>query len=230
MARRHAIIAEENLRIPEDASTYDGFLRWSESDEFPETGRIDYLGGEIDVDMSPEDLYTHSAVKTAVALTLGSLIVESDIGDLFIDRAQIRSRFAQLAAEPDLVVALDSSMESGQVRPAPSLKRPDRFPALEGAPDIVVEIVSDSSVKKDYHSRPPLYARAGIPELWLIDARHEDLRFAIHTLRDGEYVPVSPDAEGWTASPRLGHVFRLLRWRRPNLGTWRYKLEMKAER
>lgn len=227
MARRHAIIADENLRIPEDASTYDGFLRWSESDEFPETGRIDYLGGEIDVDMSPEDLYTHSAVKTAVSYTLTGCVVEADRGDVFIDSTQIRSRFVQLAAEPDIVVALDSSMESGQVRPVPSLKRPGSFRALEGTPDVVVEIVSDSSVKKDQASRPPLYARAGIPELWLIDARHEDLRFVIHTLRDGEYMTVPSDAEGWTPSPRLDCSFRLLRWRRPGLGTWRYKLESK---
>lgn len=228
MARRHAIIADENFRIPEDADTYDGFLRWSESAEFPEAGRIDYLGGEIDVDMSPEDLYTHSVVKTAVALTLGSLVVEPDLGDLFIDRAQIRSRFAQLAAEPDLVVVLHSSLESGQVRPAPSLKRPDRYRSLEGAPDVIVEIVSDSSVKKDYDRRPPLYARAGIPELWLIDARKADLHFAIHTLRESDYLPVPSDAEGWITSPRLGHAFRLVRRRRPTLGTWKYKLEIKA--
>jgi Uma2 family endonuclease len=228
MARRHAIIADENLRIPEDASTYDGFLRWSESDEFPETGRIDYLEGEIDVDMSPEDLYTHSAVKTAVSYTLAGCIVEADLGDVFIDSTQIRSRFVQMAAEPDIVVALDSSMDSGQVRPVPSPKKPGSFRALEGAPDIVVEIVSDSSVKKDYDRRPPLFSRAGIPELWLIDARQEDLRFAIHSLRAGDYALVPPDADGWITSPRLGHAFRLVRWRRPTLGTWRYKLEIKA--
>lgn len=230
MARRHAIISDENnLRIPEDANTYDGFLRWSESGEFPETGRIDYLAGKIEVDTSPEDLYTHSAVKTAVALTLINLVSESERGEVFIDRTQVRSRFAQLAAEPDFVIVLDTSSDAGQVRRATSKRYPDRIVALEGAPDIVIEIVSHSSVKKDYERLPPLYARAGIPELWIIDARSEDLLFSLHTLRDGNYEPVSPDSEGWLPSPRLGQVFRLLRWKRPNSGMWKYKLEVRDD-
>jgi hypothetical protein len=57
MARRHAFIGEENnLRIPGEAFTFEGFQRWVESGAFPENGRIDYLQGDIEVDMSPEDL------------------------------------------------------------------------------------------------------------------------------------------------------------------------------
>jgi Uma2 family endonuclease len=226
MARRHAIIFEENLRIPEDAFTYEGFQRWTESDGFPETGRIDYLEGNVEVDMSPEDLYTHSAVKTAIALKLGNLVVESELGDMFIDRARVRSRFAEFSVEPDIVVILGSSLESGKVRlvPAAARKGPDRFSALEGAADLVVEIVSDSSVGKDTRRLPGLYARAGIPELWVVDARGRDLRFRIHSLRDGSYVPIEPDPEGWVRSPQLGGDFRLIR-RRASPSPWRYTLE-----
>jgi Uma2 family endonuclease len=80
-------------------------------------------------------------------------------------------------------------------------------------------------VKKDRERLPRLYAQAGIPELWLTDAREENLRFEIHALRDGRYEPVTPDGEGWVVSARLGHAFRLNRRRRPDLGTWRYMLE-----
>ena len=66
MARRHAIIDEENLRIPQDALSFQGFQGWAESEEFPETGRIDYLAGDVEVDMSPEDLHTHGIVKGAI--------------------------------------------------------------------------------------------------------------------------------------------------------------------
>jgi Uma2 family endonuclease len=225
MARRHAIIFEENLRIPEDAFTYEGFQRWADSKTFPENGRIDYLAGDIDVDMSPEDLYTHSAVKTAISLKLGALVVETDLGDVFIDRARVRSRFAQLSVEPDVVVVFGSSLESGKVRlvPAASRKGPDRFSALEAA-DLVVEIISDGSVGKDTKRLPGLYARAGIPELWIVDARGKDLRFMIHSLQEGAYVTAEPDAEGWVRSPQLGGDFRLGR-RRASPSPWRYTLE-----
>ncbi len=68
MAQRHALAVEETLRIPEDAFIFEGFQRWAESADFPENGRIDYLEGNVYVDMSPEDLYTHSSPKTAEEL------------------------------------------------------------------------------------------------------------------------------------------------------------------
>lgn len=226
MARRHAVIFEEDLRIPEDAFTFEGFQRWVDSEEFPETGRIDYLDGDIEVDMSPEDLFTHGAVKTAIAARLHFLVTEHDLGDVFIDRARLRSRFAGLSVEPDVVVVLGRSLDMGQVRLTPaSRKGPHRYSGLEGAADVVVEILSDRSVKKDTRALPPLYASAGVPELWIVDARGEDLRFGVHELRDGQYARIDADAEGWVRSPRLGHAFRLTRQGTRRPGVWRYALE-----
>jgi Uma2 family endonuclease len=230
MARRNAIFFEENLRIPEDALSFDGFQRWTDSDGFPETGRIDYLEGNVEVDMSPEDLYTHSAVKTAIALRLGTLIVEGDLGDVFIDRSRVRSRFAELSVEPDIVVVLSSSLKTGKVRliPAASGKKgTDRFSALDGPVDLVVEIISDGSVGKDNRRLPRSYARAGIPEFWTVDARGKDLQFRIHSLQDGVYAVIEPDSEGWARSPQLGLDFRLRR-RRADPAPWRYTLEHRS--
>jgi Uma2 family endonuclease len=189
MARRHAIFSEENLRMPEDAFSYEGFQRWIDSGEFPETGRIDYLGGEVEVDMSPEDLYTHGTAKTAIASKLHFLVAEAELGYVFSDSTRLKSRFADLSVEPDAIVVLRETLKAGKVRPSPAARRksPGRYSALDGAADLVVEIVSDGSVKKDTKRLPPLYARAGIPELWTVDARGEDLRFDIQTLRGGQY-------------------------------------------
>jgi Uma2 family endonuclease len=227
MARRHAVIFEEDLRVPEDAFTFEGFQRWVESEEFPETGRIDYLGGDIEVDMSPEDLFTHGAVKTAITSKLHVLVTESEMGHVFSDTTRLASRFAALSVEPDVMVILDASLEAGKVRlsQASSRKGPNRYGGLDGAADIIVEIVSDSSVKKDTQRLPPLYASAGVPELWVVDARGEDLRFDIHELRDGQYAPLDADAEGWIRSPRLGHAFRLIRKSSDRPGVWRYTLQ-----
>lgn len=91
MARRHAIIPEEpNLRIPKDAYSFEGFQRWVESDDFPETGRIDYLKGELEIDMSPEDLHTHGAPKAAITATLHHLIA-GRLGEVFVDSTRVTS-------------------------------------------------------------------------------------------------------------------------------------------
>lgn len=212
----HALILEDNnLRVPEEAFTYEGFHRWLDSGEFPETGRIDYLAGDVEIDMSPEDLYTHGIAKTAIASALHQLVA-GKLGEVYVDRARISSRFAGLSVEPDVVVVLFDTLKTGRVRYVPAaVQEPDRFSRMEGAPDVVIEVVSDGSQTKDLKRLPPLYAKTGIPELWVADARGGKVKFQIHMLEEGKYVLVKADAKGWMPSPRLGLSFRLLRLQSP---------------
>ena len=120
---------------------------------------------------------------------------------------------------------MDRDVRAGLVLPGEDVLHP----AATGrshllAPDVVVEILSDSSVRKDLTRLPPLYAAAGVPELWRVDARHERLRFEILTLEPGGYQRVKPGVGGWARSPRLGRRFRLTRHQtRPE--RWIYRLE-----
>lgn len=228
MARLHPIVSDDDVQIPLSALSFDGFRAWAQSESFPDTGRIDFLAGEIEVEMSPEDLRTHGLVKTAHALGLGNLVTERRLGWLFIDRTRLSVPAAKLSVEPDLVLVFRETIEEGRARfRSWSRSHPERLTEIEGAADLVVEIVSNSSVNKDTKRLPRLYARAGIPELWITDARGRDLRFQIHTLREGAYVPVEPDADGWVQSPRLGVAFRLVRQASPFTG-WEYTLERRG--
>jgi len=225
MSREHAVIVEENVRIPADALTFEGFRSWSHSPEFPTTARIDYLSDHVEVDLSPEDLHTHGIVKVAISSGLHALMTERQLGEVFSDRTRIVSRFAGLSAEPDVVVVLWESLQAGRVRYVPaSGQEPDRYSEIEGAPDLVVEVVSDSSERKDTERLPRLYVAAGIPEMWVADARRGEVRFQIFTLQGGRYVRIEPDAEGWMRSPGLGVSFRLSRHSTP-VSTWYYVLE-----
>ena len=104
-----------------------------------------------------------------------------------------------------------------------AVQRTGGYIELEGAPDLVVEVVSNHSVGKDLRRLPPLYAAAGVPELWLVDARRE-IRFEIRTLGADGYRILEPDAEGWILSPLLGVRFRLRQFE-PRPGRWSYRLE-----
>jgi len=222
MAREYAVIPDENVPIPPEAYSFEGFLRWTESDSFPETGRIDFLAGDVEVEMSPEDLHTHGVVKTAMALTLGNLIYDTGLGDLYLDSSRLTSRPAGLSSEPDLFLVLRETLDTGRARFVPTRK--GRSGSVEGAPDLVVEIMSDSSVQKDTLRLPRLYARAGVPELWIADCRGDRVRFEIHTLLENGYAVIEADADGWVRSPLLGRSFRLVRWTAPPF-PWRYRLE-----
>jgi|ERR1700674_466018 len=223
-----ALLDDEDVRIPGDAHALADFRRWSHSEQFPERGRIDYLQGDIEVDMSPEDLYTHGTVKIAIASRLHALVAEQGRGYVFVDRARVVSAAADLSVEPDVVVVLWESLDAGRIREVPSMPpQPGRYVELDGAPDLVVEVVSNSSVGKDRKRLPVLYARAGVPELWLVDARDETPAFEVWSLKGGDYVQVAQDdasAGGWTASPTLGCRFRLRR-RQVREGHFVYDLE-----
>jgi Uma2 family endonuclease len=112
---------------------------------------------------------------------------------------------------------------------ATARREPGRFIELEGAPDLVVEILSDSSERKDTEILPDRYARAGVPELWLLDARGEALRFSTFTLEHGSYRQGEPDAGGWIFSPLLGARCRITREPAPHEG-WLYALDRRRGR
>jgi Uma2 family endonuclease len=57
---------------------------------------------------------------------------------------------------------------------------------VEGAPDLVVEILSDSTRTLDRTTKMRLYARAGVQETWLIDPGAETLE--VFELEAGAYV------------------------------------------
>jgi Uma2 family endonuclease len=216
---------DDSIHIPPGVADLARFRAWAVSRSFPERGRIDFLAGDLEVDMSPEELHTHGLVKAEIAAALQLLVARRGLGEIYIDRARISSPEASLSVEPDIVVVFWETLDQGRLRKVPGARRkPGRVIEMEGAPDVVVEIVSDSSVRKDLVRLPPLYAVAGVPELWLVDAREEPVRFQIRSLGAGGYATVAPDAEGWTASPRLGRRFRLER-REIRPGRWTYRLE-----
>lgn len=217
-----AVNIEESLRIPAEAHSFASFSSWSASDEFPAEGRIDFLAGCVEVDMSPEDLHTHGAVKTAIAAFLHDWISNDDLGEVFIDRARVVAPAARLSAEPDVVVVTWAALEAGRVRYLPSTRGPGRFAAIEGAPDLVVEILSDGSEAKDTERLPQHYALAGVPEFWLVDARGDRVVLDLRVLRQGRYEAAERTSLG-SISPLLGAAVEISRdlTRR---GTWRYRL------
>lgn len=212
----------EVLVIPPQAHTFAGFLDWVLSDEFPQKVRVTFLDGDVRVDMNDEAIRTHAAVKTAVYGTLIPLVTARDWGELFTDGVLLCNQEANVSTNPDGVGLSWLARQADRVR---FVTRQGRQRAIEGAPDWVMEIVSDSSVAKDLHLLRDAYHRARIPEYWLIDARGENISFRILLWRKGGYVAAATK-DGWTASKAFGRSFRLTR-RKNRCGEWSYTLEVR---
>lgn len=223
-----AVVIEDRLRIPAGAHTLAGFRAWLTSGRFPEGGRIDFLAGDVEVEVSPAELLTHGAVQAALAARLHTLFFERDLGEVFAGRTRFTSRVAGLSAEPDVVGVFWESLEEGRVRYSTATdEAPERCAEIDGPPDLLVEILSDGSAGRDTERLPRLYALAGVRELWLVDARSPHLRFEIHALQGAAYLPVSPDPQGWLRSEQLGRSVRLTR-QSSGGGPWKYLLEDRA--
>lgn len=210
------VLFEEQVEIPLGLNSLADFRRWATSDDFPERGRIDFVDARIEVDMTPEEVYSHGAPKTEIIRVLSQRVKEGNLGELFTDRMRVSSPSANLSAEPDVVFVSEMAMDNGLVRLVPKASQePDRYIELEGGPDLIVEIVSDSSVKKDTERLPQAYFRAGVQEFWLADVRGESMIFQIHHRGEAAFEPVDPDGEGFQRSEVFDCAFRLLRGRNP---------------
>jgi Uma2 family endonuclease len=207
------------VSIPADAFVQDGFRRWVMSDEFPSRRRATFAEGEVFFEMSPESIEAHNKVKKAFTAALENLISGENLGELYMDGAFLTNERAGLSTEPDVMFASWETLEKGRLVLTPG--NPDGV-ELVGTPDVVVEVVSPSSIRKDTVSLRAAYARAGVSEYWLCDARGEEVKFEILRLESGVFVAAS----GRSASQESGvfaRAFRLER-ERNRIGRWAYRL------
>lgn len=216
------ILFEGEIAIPPGIESLGDFRKWALSDDFPERGRIDYIRGVIEVDLIPEWLSSHGAVKLAVLRRLTERVLDYDLGEIHADQSRVSSPIAALSCEPDILVLLHETIESGNVQLVPTADGTD-FIEIEGGPNLVVEIVSPSSVGKDTRRLPAAYFDAGVREYWLIDARGEELDFAVFHRGKSGFEPTPADAEGYRRSEVLGHTYCLDR-SRGRRDEWRYEL------
>lgn len=222
-----SICIEGQFEMPLDVQTLDAFRHWTLSDTFPGFGRIDFVSGRIEVDMSPEDLFSHGAIKVEIIRVLSQLIKDSRLGYLFTDSTRVSCPSAELSVEPDIVVVSHKTIASDRVRLVPKASGASgRYAELEGPPDLVAEIVSDSSVIKDTRHLPSAYFRAGVREFWLIDGRGDDLVFTIHRRHKARFVPATTASDGFQRSLVFSRWFRLSRQLNPQ-GHCEFQLDVR---
>lgn len=222
---RAAILYEEAVHIPAYVVDLASFRRWAHSDEFPEHGKITFVEGEIIIDVSPEEIECHNKVRRDIQGVLGKLLESNDIGELLPDGTMFVNEEADVSNEPDLLFYSWNSLRSGRVSYREWVEGSGRLVEVVGSPDMVMEVVSRSSVLKDTRILRESYFKAGVPEYWLIDARGDEIDFQILTRGENGFGPVQPDDTGYRQSPVFGCTFLLSRSLNP-VGGYRYQLDL----
>lgn len=191
------------VQVPDWVNDLASFRRWAKSDDFPSRGWYAYLDGKLWVDPSMERL-AHNKLKIKIGLVLTALAEDADIGQFLGDRMLLTNTSAALSTEPDGMFVSHGSIEQRLVR----LARGRNCLEVDGSPDMVLEVVSPTSVQKDTVVLRELYFRAGIREYWIADPRTDEPTF--HILKRGRKGFVAArNQSGWLSSGVFGKSFRL---------------------
>lgn len=206
MQRSIMIVGEDDIRIPWRASSFTGFRRWLHSGSFPKEGLVSFIDDQIEVDTTMEDFFEHGQVKAEIGAVLQNLLKQMKFGRYAPDGMRYSNPRARLSTEPDGMVVSHDALKTGRVRLVSG--KSDRNTELIGTPDIILEIVSPSSLAKDTDRLMKAYFKARIPEYWLVDVREGEIRFDIFRRKPGGYA-AGRKSDGWVKSHVLDRSFRL---------------------
>lgn len=208
MTATHRLIVDDvSVSIPSWVVDHASFRRWFYMPDFPEQGCVSFLNGEVLFDMSHEQIFSHNRMKMVISRVLDSLATRRKIGVFYPDGLLLSHLGAEVSNNPDGVFVSNAGFENKTVRLVEGAK--EGYIELEGSPDMVLEVVSDSSVRKDYELLRDAYWKANIREYWLVDARGERLEFQILKHGSKGYSSVRA-VGGWIKSAVFKKSFRLI--------------------
>lgn len=204
---RSLVVNEGNeVEIPDWVNDLESFRRWTDDDGFPEFGQISFLRGLVWIDMSKEQVITHTEVKSEINTVLRTLARAGRLGRYLHDGVYVSHEDADVANQPDGVFVSTTAVREKRARLIEG--RSEGLVEIEGTPDMVLEVVSRSSVTKDTVTLRAAYAAAGISEYWMVNARSSPVSFELLVLSGGAYRAAKKRA-GWQHSPTFGRWFRV---------------------
>jgi len=207
-ALQGSIRIDGEVSVPIGIHDLQSFREWARSDDYPERGDFCWIGNIFWADLNLEEAYTHSLVKTECSAVIHDVCAVKDLGEVFIGATRFSHPEAKLSCEPDVMFVAHESFESGVIRDVEG--KTGNVIEFEGAPNLVVEIVSDSSKEKDLEVLPDRLFVAGVKEYWLIDARKDKILFEIFRRGPKSFVK-TPVRSGKVRSQVLGYAFELVR-------------------
>lgn len=138
---------------PEEKYSYGDYLKW------PEEERWEIINGQPYL-MSPAPSRGHQRILLKLAYQLEDYLKDKSCQvyvspfDVRLPAGEEKDEEIETVVQPDIVLVCDLD------------KLDDR--GCKGAPDIIVEILSPATAKKDLNEKFNLYERCGVREYWVV--------------------------------------------------------------
>ncbi|MEO5960756.1 MAG: Uma2 family endonuclease [Opitutaceae bacterium] len=139
-------------------------------------GAPNYQLIEGDLVMSPSPTSFHQKILGRLHRLIANYLDDHPIGEIYV--APLDTHLSDINVyQPDLLFVRKENLSIVEEH------------GIEGAPDLVVEILSKSSAKYDLGPKRSVYARTGVEELWVIDPPKRAL--ALYRLGDDAETPLA---------------------------------------
>ena len=168
--------------------TYADYLETSDDE------RYELLHGELV--MVPAPLIDHQYALINLIIAIGAFVKKHKLGKVYSAPFDVVLSDTNVV-QPDLLFV--STARQHSITPE----------NIQGAPDLVVEILSPSTAERDRSVKFELYAQHGVQEYWIVDPDARTI--TVFLLDGGEFEEVDTYSEGETlTSPMLeGFTFTL---------------------
>ena len=125
--------------------------------------------------MAPSPGWGHSTVTTNLIKIIGTYVSINKLGICFGDHMDVHFPDGNLF-QPDFIFV---NAENAK------LLFQSKDNTIHGVPDMVAEIFSKSTMKRDIGIKKDIYEKNGVREYWIIDPWSENIQ--VYILRDGKY-------------------------------------------
>jgi Uma2 family endonuclease len=144
--------------------TYEDYLKT------PDDVRYELIEGELL--MTPSPVTRHQRISRKIEFILEKFVTENNLGEVFYAPMDVYLDDENVV-EPDILFISKERLNIiGEKN-------------IQGAPDVVIEIISESSAYRDMVQKKKLYAKYGVKEYWIVIP--EEGSIEIYALADNKY-------------------------------------------
>jgi len=144
--------------------TYEDYIKT------PETERYELIEGELL--MTPSPVPKHQRISGKLEFNLRRFVTENNLGEVFDAPCDVYLDNENVVQPDILFISKDRLHIIGEKN-------------IQGAPDLVIEIISENSAYRDMVQKKSLYARSGVKEYWIVIPEEELIE--IYLLKENIY-------------------------------------------
>ncbi len=146
--------------------TYEDYL------SLPDDGkRYEIIEGRLYMSNAPS--FEHQSVVLEIATAFQNLARARQLGQVIVAPFEVHLSVTSRPVQPDILFVKATRWPKGPVK------------FFEGAPDLIVEVLSPSTMRLDRYIKFEVYEKIGVPEYWIVDPVAKTVE--VYTRKDREY-------------------------------------------